>query len=104
MELRKTVEKLTDAREMAALARTVLPRHTAKRLARLMGVEPGTVRFWLHRNFSRSAWREAAARLLVELDRQDAEERAVARRRLHEIAGDAWITGCRNGSEDGSGG
>lgn len=90
MSLRENDKELTIGREVGDLARIVLPRHTAKALARLMGREVATVTFWLRHNFSRYAIRRAAAVLLVELDRQDAE-RAVARRRLEKIAGDQWI-------------
>ena len=90
MSLAKSVEDLT---LLAGIARVAFPGNTAKLLARLMGVEVATAKFWLARNFSAARMREAAARLLVELDRQDAEERAEARRLLLEIVGDSFVVG-----------
>jgi hypothetical protein len=100
------VDVLTQA-DAAALVRVVFPRHTAKRLARLMGAETATARYWLHRRFSRARRRELGARLLAELDRQDMQERAAARQRLSEIAGDGWVglgNGLGVGLSIGSGG
>ena len=72
----------------AAVIHAVLPRHSAKRLARLMSVPLETARSWLYRNLSSARRRELALALLAELDRQDAEERADARRQLKEMAGE----------------
>jgi len=95
MKVDKRIAKLTGYGELAVLVRVVLPSHTAKRLALLMDSEVATARFWLYRNFSRAQCRKAAALLLLELDRQDAEERAAARRRLIEIAGENGLLGTR---------
>ncbi len=101
MKVSERVAVLTIGEELAGLARVVHPRDTAKRLARQMRSEVTTAKYWLTRGVSAQRRREAAARLLVELDRQDAEERADARRRLGEIAGDHWI--CGTGSQRRSG-
>ena len=77
--------------EMQMLARVVLAGHTTKRLAKLLGCSVRAARCFLDESFSRQAIRDAAVLLLGELDRQDNEERAMARRRLREIAeGAGW--------------
>jgi transposase-like protein len=63
----------------AAVIRAVLPGHTVKRLARLMGVSPETAKHWLQYGPAFRRRRELARVLEQELDRQDAEERALAR-------------------------
>ena len=70
----------------AAVIRTVLPRHTVKRLAQLMGISPETAKHWLYYGPARSRLGELNAALARELDRQDAEERARARLRLSRSA------------------
>ncbi len=81
----------------AAAIRAVYPRHTMKRLARVMGVPLDTARHWLFRKMSLSKERrhELALTLLAEFDRQDREERAVIRRQLVAMSGgmDAEMVG-----------
>jgi len=76
-----TVELVSDA----AIIRAVLPKHGAKRLARLMNVKIGTAHEWVYRRFSAARRRELALALIAELDQQDAE-RARVRTRLIEMA------------------
>lgn len=83
MDTHKTVESVSDA----AAIRAVLPRHPVKRLARLLGLPLGTAHEWVYRNLCAARRRELALALIAELDRQDAEERADARRQLIEMAG-----------------
>lgn len=97
MSLYKNAKELTVEEELAALARVALPDHTAKRLARLMRIQVRTARHWLHNSFAKHMAPRSAAMLLVEMDRQDREERAETRRRLREIAGDGWVLGIRPG-------
>lgn len=76
----------------ASAIRVVYPRYTMKLLARRMGLPLDTARHWLYRNLCPARRRELALALLAELDRQDAEERAEARRQLIEMAGGADAT------------
>jgi hypothetical protein len=76
----------------AAAIRVVYPRYTMKLLARRMGLPLDTARHWLYRNLCPARRRELALALLAEMDRQDAEERADARRQLTEMAGGAHAT------------
>ena len=82
----------------AATIRAVYPAHTMKMLARLMGVPLDTARTWLYRHLSAARRRELALALIAELDRQDAEERADARRQLLEMAGGINAVGGEMGS------
>jgi hypothetical protein len=69
----------------AALIRVALPRHTAKRLARLMGCSTETAKHWLYYGPAWRRRRELAQALIAEMDREDAA-REEARRRLVEMA------------------
>ena len=70
--------------KVQGLIREVFPAHSAKRLARLMGVPLDTARHWLYRNLSNSRRRELAEKLLRQLDEDD-RRRAEARRQLQRI-------------------
>ena len=69
----------------AAAIRTVLPRNTVKRLARLMGVPFETAKHWTYKRVSSARRRELARALLAEMDAEDVDRGAV-RRRLAEWA------------------
>lgn len=69
----------------AALIRAVLPQHTAKRLAQLMGHSLKTAQHWLYYGPACNRRRELAQALLAELDREDADRREL-RRRLSDMA------------------
>ena len=69
----------------AAAIRAVYPRHTMKRLAKLLGMPLETARHSLYRRFSSARRRELAVALLSEMDAQEVERTAV-RRRLAEWA------------------
>jgi len=70
--------------------RIALPGYTVKRLAALADVPLGTAHDWLYRHFSAARQPEIAPAALAEIDRQDSDERAAARRKLEEMAGISW--------------
>jgi hypothetical protein len=81
MYLGKNPESVSDA----ALIKAVIPQHTAKRLARLMGHSLKTAQHWLYYGPACGKRRELAIALLAEYDREE-EKRASIRRRLLEWA------------------
>src|SRR5947209_4403077 len=76
MESHKKGESVSEAASIQA----VLPRHTVKALARLVGVPPETARSWLYKRMPLARRREIAAALLAECDRL---EQVIADTRRH---------------------
>lgn len=96
--------KKGDAVNETALFHAALPRHGVKRLAQLACVPVETARHWMYRHFSTARQREIAHQLLAEMDRQDREERAAARRWLREKAGINAVTAPGDATESAVGG
>lgn len=77
----------------AEVIRAVFPKHTMKRLARLMNVPLDTARHWLYRNLSPMRRRDVALALLAKWDEED-RQRAACRVFLEKMAeGDDVVVG-----------
>lgn len=97
MDTHRKVERVNEA----AAIRIALPRHPVKRLARLLGVPIGTAHDWIYRRLSVGRQQEIARAILAEMDREDAEERAAARRRLEVMAGVTGVVDTPLGRDRG---
>ena len=75
----KTPQKSGAPMNEAIAIRTVLPKHTRKRLARLMSVPFSTTHEWLYRRFSTTRRQELARALLAEMEEQEVARSAVRR-------------------------
>ncbi len=74
----------------ATVIKAVLPKHTAKHLAKLMQAPLGTAHEWLYRRFSTARRQELARALLREMDEQDVSRSAIRRQlALWAASGDA---------------
>lgn len=89
MSSKISVERTMD--DVAAI-RTVLPRHTVKMLAALMGVPLSTAHEWIYRHFSPARRREVALALLKKWDEED-RQRAACRLFLEKMAQSNEVVG-----------
>lgn len=88
MRVHKTMVTERNGGALGRAARAAFPGGAKKRVAGLLGVSLAMAHEILHRGYLGRKRREWARALLAELDRQDREERAAARRLLRHMAED----------------